>query len=203
MPAELTNVAWAQVRHDYEHTERPVDDICAEHGISAGTLRLRMRRWGWTRRRPPIPSAGPAPQPAPQVETAAPCAAAVPQAAIDGGAGAPDVPEVPVEPDASTIVPRLQSAVARVLPAIEQAVARLAAGSAHPYEMERAARALAALTRSLRELNSLLSERQAAVGEVAAGDDRPEDSEASRLDLARRIAFIFARAGAVPPSHRS
>ncbi len=190
MPAELTNVAWAQVRHDYEHTGRPVDDICAGHGISAGTLRNRMRRWGWTRRRAPVPFAGPAPAPAPQIETAAlTLPAAAP--ATDGDAGAPG------EPDASTIVPRLQSAVARVLPAIEQAVARLAAGPAHPYEMERAARALAALTRTLRELNKLLIQRQAAAAEGAAGDDPPEDSEASRLDLARRIAFIFARAGAV------
>ena len=191
MTAELTSVAWAQVRHDYEQTGRPVDDICAEHGISAGTLRDRMRRWGWTRRRAPVLPAGPAPAPAAQSETAAPCPVDMPQTATDSDAGAPG------EPDASTIVPRLQSAVARVLPAIEQAVARLAAGPAHPYEMERAARALAALTRTLRELNNLLTQRQAAAAEAADCDDRPEDSEASHLDLARRIAFIFARAGAV------
>jgi hypothetical protein len=59
MPA-LTPDAWAQIRHDYEHTTRPVEDICLEHGISSNTLRDRMRRWGWARRRPPVPSAGPA-----------------------------------------------------------------------------------------------------------------------------------------------
>ena len=59
-----THEAWAQIRYDYEHTERPIEDICAEHGISSGTLRDRMRRWGWTRRRPPIPRQGPPPLPA-------------------------------------------------------------------------------------------------------------------------------------------
>jgi hypothetical protein len=51
--------AWAQIRYDYEHTDRPIEDICAEHGISSGTLRDRTRRWQWRRRRPPIPRDGP------------------------------------------------------------------------------------------------------------------------------------------------
>jgi hypothetical protein len=38
------------------------------------------------------------------------------------------------------IVPRLQSAVARVLPAIEATVTKLAAGPTSPREMEQAAR---------------------------------------------------------------
>ena len=37
---------WTQIRYDYEHTDRPIVDICAEHGISANTLRDRVRRWG-------------------------------------------------------------------------------------------------------------------------------------------------------------
>ncbi len=56
---DLTPEAWAQIRYDYEHTDRPVEEICAEHGISSGTLRDRMRRWRWRRRRPPIPAEGP------------------------------------------------------------------------------------------------------------------------------------------------
>ena len=200
MAPEPTSEAWAQIRYDYEHTERPIEDICAEHGVSSGTLRDRMRRWGWTRRRVPIPREGPppapridtaAPSPAPQVETAAPCLAAGPQAAAGEDAGAPG------EPDDSAIVPRLQSAVARVLPAIEASVARLGAEPTHPREMERAARVLAALTRTLRELNKLLSERQAdAAGSPAADDDMPEDLDAFRFELARRIdAFVASRTG--------
>jgi len=68
---DLTPDAWAQIRHDYEHSDRPVEDICAEHGISSSTLRDRMRRWRWTRRRPPIPREGP-PAATPQIEMATP-----------------------------------------------------------------------------------------------------------------------------------
>ena len=31
--------ARAQIRYDYEHTDRPIEEICAEHGIGSGTLR--------------------------------------------------------------------------------------------------------------------------------------------------------------------
>jgi hypothetical protein len=51
---------------------------------------------------------------------------------------------------------RLQNAVARVLPAIESIAGKLASTHTHPREMERAVRALAALTRTLRELDSQL-----------------------------------------------
>ena len=156
MPANLSSEAWTQIRHDYEHTERPIEDICAEHGISSGTLRDRMRRWGWMRRRPPIPSEGPLCAPAPQIEPAAPPlpsgrafdpAAASPAAAPPIETAVPcrlDAPQVAAGKDAracgesgdTAIVPRLQSAVARVLPAIETIVAKLAAGATHPRELE-------------------------------------------------------------------
>ncbi len=200
MTPELTGEAWAQVRHDYEYTDRPVEDICAEHGISSGTLRNRMRRWSWTRRRPPIPLLGPPPAPALPVATAAPFPAAAPQIAAGGEARAPDQPDLvqdlaqDVAPDVATnmaddaaIVPRLQGALGRVLPAIEAAVATLAAAPAHPRELERAARALAALTRTLRELNDLLRQHRAAAAAADPGDDAPVDLDALRRELARRI----------------
>jgi hypothetical protein len=59
MPPELTTVDWIAVRHAYEHTEQPVEHICLEHGIGTGTLRDRMRRWKWTRRRQSISPEGP------------------------------------------------------------------------------------------------------------------------------------------------
>ena len=93
--------------------------------------------------------------------------------------------------DAASIVPRLQSAVARVLPAIEAIIARLAAGPQHPREMEQAGRALSSLTRTLRELNALLSQ-QPAPG--VPYDDMPEDLDAFREQLARRIRlFVESR----------
>ncbi len=83
-----------------------------------------------------------------------------------------------------------------MLPAIEATVVKLGAGPMQPREMEQTARALASLMRSLRELNGLLSQRQAATGRVCDCDDMPEGIDAFRLDLARRInAFVASRTG--------
>ena len=67
---EPTSDAWTQIRYDYEHSSRPIVDICAEHGISPNTLRDRVRRWRWNRRRAPIPREGPPAVAAPQSDTA-------------------------------------------------------------------------------------------------------------------------------------
>jgi transposase-like protein len=265
MAPTLTSEAWTQIRFDYEHSERPIAEICAEHGISSGTLRDRMRRWGWRRRRPPIPREGPPPLPAPVVEMRAVASVALPLAAArvcdeassdlnegsphpaaspslggdpphkgegQGGEAAAGEPADSVAParqiaagedasaftvavaafedaalaeiDDGALVPRLQGAVARVLPAIEAIVGRLAAGAMHPREMERAGRALGVLTRTLRELNGLLGERRPPVpaadaagsgrpGKPAEDDDGgPRDMEEFRQVLIRRINAVIA-----------
>jgi hypothetical protein len=197
----LTDEAWAQMRHDYEHTDRPIDEICADHGISSGTLRDRVRRWDWTRRRLAIPDEGPPPLPAPRfdppraaVPPPAP-AASVPAAEHDTGPAAPvlappiasgQAASEPLPVDPALIAQRLQGAVARVLPAIETTLGNLAATTAHPREMERAARALAALTRTLRELNALLAQHP------VPKDEGPTNIDEFRRDLARKIDQIIA-----------
>jgi len=110
----------------------------------------------------------------------------------------------PAEIDNGALVPRLKGAVARLLPAIEATVAKLATGTTHPREMERAGRALGALTRTLRELNALLGERQPPVpaadaddrgrsGKPAENDDAaPRDMEAFRQELIRRMNAVVA-----------
>lgn len=55
----LTTEAWGQIRLAYEHSSQTVEDICADFGISPGTLRDRMRRWNWTRRSASVPVVGP------------------------------------------------------------------------------------------------------------------------------------------------
>jgi hypothetical protein len=270
MAPTLTSEAWAQIRFDYEHSERPIAEICAEHGISSGTLRDRMRRWGWSRRRPPIPREGPQSLPAPVVEMppvagaatlAAACgcnasqsmtalhtgsphpAASRSKAYADdaslpaplggdpahegedqgGEAAAPapqdsapgavhDAPSPPAAADEDTaplafddgaLTVRLEGAVARLLPAIEAIVAKLAAGTTQPREMEHAGRALGALTRTLRELNALLSERTPPADTPARkpdgdeSDEGPRDLEAFRIELTRRMnAIVEAREAA-------
>lgn len=219
MSLKLSPETWAQVRYEYEYTDKPVDEICLDHGVSASTLRDRVRRWRWTPRHEPVPAEGPpamlpVQRAAPLVPIATPLDTSAPPepatAAPDGATGSGELLEpapaprdatagLPAPnaaasddapPDPAEIVPRLQSAIARVLPAIEATVAKLAAGPMSPREMERAARTLTSLTRTLRELNELLSEQPRA----AAQDDYPEDIDAFRNEFARRIrAFVASR----------
>ncbi len=58
---EPTPDAWAQIRHDYEHTDRPLAHICFAHDITIPMLRYRMKRWEWRRRKPLVPREGPPP----------------------------------------------------------------------------------------------------------------------------------------------
>ncbi len=209
---EPTPDAWAQIRYAYEHTDRPVDDICLEHGTTANTLRHRARRWGWTMRRLPIPAEGPPPLTAPPAETDGPqladpqggpltppvWPAPSPTRLLSGdGSGEasgegkniePSPPSSVIQPAAADTAPigqRLQSAVSRVLPAIETTLAKLAAGPMRPREMELAARALGSLTRTLRELNGLLAQHKA--------DEPAGNVEEMRQSLARKIEAIITQ----------
>jgi hypothetical protein len=162
----LTPDAWAQIRYNYEHTGRPVEDICAEHGISSGTLRDRMRRWAWRRRRAPIPREGPRAclvveqQTAPSgtaVIVVEPSARALPEG---GSKAAPLIAALQLAEDdaaklAPFLAPALHEAVTTVLPAIQREIARIAEGRSFPDDAAKTARALEALTRTLRELSGL------------------------------------------------
>jgi hypothetical protein len=205
MIAEPSPEKWAQIRYDYEYTDKPVDDICRDYRVSASTLHERVRRWRWTLRRQPIPLEGPPPPmppagyPVPLVPAVAPIGAPActqPVAAL--GETTPDAPaplaftrEEP-PPDPAVIVPRLQGAVARVLPAIEATLGKLATGPMAPREMERAARTLTSLTRTLRELNGLLGQYPAP---PASDDDAPpaDDDEFLRALVRRLDAFAVSR----------
>jgi hypothetical protein len=233
MALEPETDAWAQIRYAYEHTDQPIGDICIAHGISSGTLRDRMRRWQWKRRRPPISHEGPpaampramifparrvSEEGAPSAPIEQPPHAAAswpteimtpsPTLPLAGGGsegalpvsdngkatpyfapghGAAEMyaaPAVDDDADPSAIVSRLRSASARVLPAIEATLARLAAGTQHPREMERASRSLSALTRTLRELNALLSQH-------ADHNVEPIDLDELRNTLAQRLHALI------------
>jgi hypothetical protein len=161
---DLTPDAWAQIRYDYEHTDRPVEDICAEHRISSGTLRDRMRRWNWRRRRAAIAREGP---PAFLIveHASAPSGAATivaqpatPALAADARGAVPALP--PAAGEALPLTPALQDAVKTVLPAIKRTLSGLAEGRSYPDDAAKTARALETLTRTLRELSVLSSRRQ-------------------------------------------
>jgi hypothetical protein len=115
------------------------------------------------------------------------------------GVATPALAGASIAPDNRPITARLQSAVDRMLPAIEVTVARLGAPGTPPRELERAARALAMLTRTWRELNDLLSQRQAAGPE--------EDLDTLRAQIADKLeALVASRAdreaeAGAPPSN--
>src|SRR5436853_464957 len=105
MTPELTPEAWKQVRYEYEHTDKPVDDIALDHGVSSSTLRDRVRRWRWTRRRQPISLEGPPPTPA--IEQPVPLVPAVPPI---GAAAQPELAAPPSETAADAPAPPPTSA---------------------------------------------------------------------------------------------
>ena len=215
---EPTSEAWVQIRHDYEHTDRPLAHICAEHNVTIPTVRYRMKRWEWRRRKPLIPRQGPPPVEKP------PSADTFPHPPLEGkgrwfererkpagwGEGGEFAehptplrladasrsdPPPPGEGEENTpvaIVPRLQAAAARLMPAIEVAIARLASGKLNSHELEKTGRALGTLMRTLRELNALLVQHNAPL--QPDDDPVPQDMDEFRYEVARRIrSFIAAR----------
>jgi len=173
-PRPLADKDWPRIRTQYEHTDMLLPEICAEHRISVTTLNNRARQWGWTRRRAPVPAEGPPGEPLPHVATAPLSPEPAPQP------GAPP-PAAPV--NAGQIAQHLQNAIARVLTAIDAALAGLSAASS-PREIERAGRAVAALTRTLHELNALKAQSPA----FDAGNDRgPENDDDFVRELIQRM----------------
>jgi hypothetical protein len=192
--------AWAQIRHDYENTERPVVEICAEHRTTPNTLRVRARKWGWRMRQPRIPAEGPPalpPPPEPEIAELGPRLRGDERGESEANGDIEPSPHigvtiVPAIDDNMPIGERLQGAVARVLPAIEANLVRLSAGPVRPREMEMAARTLGSLMRTLRELNGLLAQHKA---------EAPRRStEELRASLARKLEAIVAEREAQIPA---
>ena len=211
-PVPLTTEDWARVRYEYECTDRKVVEICAEHRISNGTLRDRVRRWGWTRRwSGPVPREGPPPMAVPLIAFAAPEGSplgprfrgdereedgqAIPLTSEDGRERPfvlEDGRERPVVVhDSRPIGERLQGAIAQVMPALETTLASLAAGAMQPRATEQVARALGALTRTLRELHGLVAQHDAQRCDDDTGDDTCEDVEELRASLNRQIDALI------------
>jgi hypothetical protein len=214
---KATPEAWSRARYELEYTDKPVVDIARDLGTTPNTLRDRARRWRWTMRRTPIPREGPPPlapplvvapplapplqplalpPPAPAGESGAPAPNDAPLAAtgnaLSAGAAPPSPGSPPLADDISP-VDRLQGAVVAVLANIEAIIARAGSGRAYASENERAARALAALTRTLRELKTLETETP-----EPTPDDSPHDIDEFRRALARKIdALVAGRGGRV------
>src|SRR5437868_5276685 len=88
-PEELT-----VIRHKYEHTDQPLEQVARDHRMSSRTLHAWARRWNWRPRRAPMPAEGPPPTPPPpQIASAPPLLLPAP----------PGPPLVPAHPEASAM----------------------------------------------------------------------------------------------------
>jgi DNA-binding Lrp family transcriptional regulator len=175
----------AEAKHLYENTPVPVDDIAAMLGISRRTLSNRVNEWGWRKRK-----------------TGAQDVMRVRRGAADGRQvvvsealphkGGGEHPQAPQ--DRIALAERIQAVAEREIAAVEQILRVL--GAPEPAETEAAARTLASLARTLRELVHL--ETLPPTSEPV-DDELPRDLDELRRALAHRLDRLVAEAKAIPP----
>ena len=164
--------AMDEARRLYEHTRVPVQRIADLLGISKSTLNLRIPRWGWKRRTERIPEGD--------------------DAGVVAVASPPVEPLPPAEPVAplprEKLIARLVARIETEIAAVERLVARagLDAGADGAADTERAARTLAILVRSLRELAAL--ER----GQAPDDEEAERDADAYRRELEATLERVLA-----------
>jgi hypothetical protein len=174
-----------EARQLYERSLVPVDDIAALLGISRRTLSSRIAEWGWTPRKTGardisklrLPPGGGKPTP-------------VREAKPRQGAGRQ--PRKPAE--RAALIARLQAVVEREIDAVDQVLTTL--GASDRNETEGAARTLASLARTLRELAQLDT---APPAETNNDTSSVRDLDEFRRDLSRRLDRIIADAKAACP----
>jgi hypothetical protein len=170
----------AEAKQLYENTLVPVKDIAALLGLSRNTLQRRAVEWGWKMRTQgslDLPRLRPDRSGRPR---------AVPQAPPREGSGT--VPTAPAERIALT--ERIQAVAEQEIAAVEQIIAIL--GDTHPGDTEAAARTLASLARTLRELVQL----DVPVSGPDAKHDQPipRTVDELRRSLAEKLEALVAEA---------
>jgi hypothetical protein len=175
----------AEARPLYERTLVPVDDIAALLKISRRTLTARVAEWKWKPRKTGA-------QEISRVRRHAGQAGATITREAKPRKGAGEPPRAPAERVA--LIERLQKVVEREIDAVEQVLTTL--GASDRGETEGAARTLASLARTLRELAQLDT---APPAETNNDNSFVRDLDEFRRDLSRRLDRIVADAKAVSP----
>jgi hypothetical protein len=182
---EIAPELLAEGKYLYEHTLTSVEEIAARMEISRSTLYVRLRAWGWQRRRYSPSAAADGDR-----RAESNCAAAV--------ASRGPAEEMYVEPDRSSaddaspvtvekraaLFARAFRAAELQMDSIETAMKQLCAT---PAPFERTARALAMLNRSLRDILTLTKADEMTPADEADDDAIPRDMDEFRRELARRI----------------
>jgi hypothetical protein len=152
----------AEGKYLYENTLMPIHKIGAKMGLSRTAFYMRVREWGWTPRRYSWSEAG-------AMRFAVPEAEATP--APDESAK--DLP----------FAQRLQRVLDGELAVIERTLKVM--GPASNAEAERTARILAAISRTVQEIQT--SAEGQTLSDDTDDDDVPGDIDEFREELARRI----------------
>jgi hypothetical protein len=178
----------AHARRRYEETAEPAGPIAADLGIHTCSLSRLARNLGWVRR-----NAGQR-----GLTTAMRLAEQAHAAAESQAEEAPPLPADAPTSDPATL-DRLEQAVLKELASVEAMRKQFGAEPYEPRDAERTARTLANLTDTLGKLKRM----RAGVAEHARPqddyDDMPEDMDAFRNELARRIrAFVESRTAGMP-----
>ena len=177
----------AEAKHLYERTLVPVDDIAALLGISRRTLSSRVGEWGWKKRKTGAPDV----MRVQRRPLAGPSPAIVREAAPRMGAGVPPQSSQ----DRMALAQRIQAVVEREIAAVEQILTTL--GASDPSETEGAARTLASLARTLRELVHL--DTPQTTSEPVDDHSIPRDLDEFRRALARRLDRLVSEAKTICP----
>lgn len=158
----------ANARQLYEATSMPVADIAKSLGIGLTTLMKRRKVWGWTprnRRLADLDAAAKAEIPVEQIrETAAPALKVA---------------------EKLTLLDRVRAAVESELKAIEAVLDRVEAAQLRSTDAERAARTLATLVRTLKDMALLEKPETPQSGEES--EEQFRDIEEFRRRLAERL----------------
>jgi len=156
--------ALADARYRYEETSESVISIAKRLGIGERTLRSNIHKWNWRQRRPADASAA-------NAEAAR--AAVTPAVVLSA-----------LELEAVQTAQTIQSTVQREVAVIGLIVAKLGV-STTSAEVERTARTLATLTRTLQEVLRLTTPH--AASDESSNDRGPDDPDDFAKDLVRRM----------------
>ncbi|QIB35088.1 hypothetical protein [Ancylobacter pratisalsi] len=175
-----------EARRLYELTSVPVQQVADMLGIAKSTLNKRARLWGWQRRMARIPG-GPMPGLGPgSAPDAGPASVLLSSSAGDRVASERVGLAAPTSRRA--LIGRLVKRVENEIAAVERLVARAGLSADGAAEAERAARTLAILVRSLREL-AALEKNEPGGDEDDAG---LRDADAYRRELGETLERVLA-----------
>lgn len=172
-PRSFSPAALADARYRYEQTKEKVASIADRLGIGERTLHSNIHKWNWYPRRPRLMGKS---QPAQAEPLNAPAPAGVMLPVLDA--------------EAARVAEAIQSTVQREVAAIGLIVAKLPP-SGNTAEAERAARALATLTRTLQEVLRLITPQ--APPDEPTHDRGPDDNDEFLRELARRMDAFAGR----------